>query len=193
MELCENGTLGNLIQREYQTLQLPYNEPRVWEMVLQIARGLGHIHGNDVIHCDIKPDNILISLDGTYKIGDLGQSTTLKAWDEHEGDACYLSRDLLESNPSTAADIFSFGIMMYEVKSGEQLPGSGDHWNLLRSGAVQCDPAVCGPALGQLIFSMMQPNPAARPSAPQILHACCNAQAQAAAEAAMAAAMAAAA
>ena len=76
------------------------------------------------MHCDLKPDNILVSRDGAYKIGDLGQSTTLKAWDEQEGDACYLSRDLLESNPSTAADLFSFGIMLFEIKSGEPLPGS---------------------------------------------------------------------
>eukprot|EP00965_Chrysotila_dentata_P214876 6188434-Pleurochrysis_carterae.AAC.3 len=47
--------------------------------------------------------------DGSFKIGDLGQAIAIKAWDDQEGDACYLSRDLLESRPSAAADIFSFG------------------------------------------------------------------------------------
>ena len=47
-----------------------------------------------------------------------------QAWNDQEGDACYLSRDLLQSLPSTAADIFSFGIMLYEIKSGEALPGA---------------------------------------------------------------------
>ena len=63
------------------------------------------------MHCDLQPDNVLISQEGIFKIGDLGHAIATKAWDEQEGDACYLSRDLLESNPSTAADIFSFGIM----------------------------------------------------------------------------------
>lgn len=49
---------------------------------------------------------------GAYKIGDLGLATATATWDEQEGDACYLSRDLLDSNPSTKADIFSFGIML---------------------------------------------------------------------------------
>lgn len=192
MELCENGTLGQLMEREQQTLRLPQAEGRVWEMALHVARGLAHIHSHQVMHCDLKPDNILVSRDGAYKIGDLGQSTTLKAWDEQEGDACYLSRDLLESNPSTAADLFSFGIMLYEIKSGEPLPGSGERWDFLRSGEVPA-PAGCSAPLAQLVHQMMSPQPAARPTAQDVITACCNAAASAAAEAAIAQAMSAAA
>merc|ERR1711957_231482 len=97
-----------------------------WSVSSTRCGGLAHIHSYQVMHCDIKPENILVGRDGAYKIGDLGQSIACKAWDEQEGDACYLSRDLLESNPSTAADIFSFGIMLFEIKSGEPLPGSGE-------------------------------------------------------------------
>ena len=42
-------------------------------MALHVARGLAHIHLYQVMHCDLKPDNILVSRDGAYKIGDLGQ------------------------------------------------------------------------------------------------------------------------
>ncbi|KAL3906644.1 MAG: hypothetical protein SGPRY_010475, partial [Prymnesium sp.] len=126
MELCEGGTLRNLLDREGAELCMPHAEPRVWEMTTHIARGLAHIHASDIMHCDLKPDNILISADGNFKIGDLGHATTAKAWDEQEGDSCYLSRDLLDARPSVAADIFSFGIMLYEIKSNEKLPGHGD-------------------------------------------------------------------
>ena len=53
MELCENGTLGQIMEREKHTLPLPHAEPRVWEMALHVARGLAHIHSYQVMHCDI--------------------------------------------------------------------------------------------------------------------------------------------
>jgi len=185
MELCEGGTLRHLMQREGETLRAPEHESRVWNIVLHIARGLGHIHAYQVLHCDLKPDNILISSDGScFKIGDLGMAIALKSWDEQEGDACYLSRDLLESNPSTAADIFSFGIMLYEIKSGETLPGSGDRWKFLRNGNVP-PPAGCGPELASLIQRMMAPQLETRPTANDILSHCCAAMASIAMAAAM--------
>ena len=61
----------------------------------------------------VSPPSLHVSLPSTWQ-----------AWNDQEGDACYLSRDLLQSLPSTAADIFSFGIMLYEIKSGEALPGA---------------------------------------------------------------------
>jgi len=176
MELCTGGTLGQLMHREGSTLSCAAAEPRIWEIIRHIARGLAHIHSHAVIHCDVKPDNILISSDGVFKIGDLGQAATLKSWNEQEGDARYLSRDLLDCNPSTAADIFSFGLVVYEVRSGEELPGSGDRWIELRSGSVG-PPSDCGGELGQVIRGMMDPDRLARPSAENILQACCAAAA----------------
>ena len=160
----------------------------MWELVRHVARGLSHIHAHGVIHCDIKPDNILLSSDGVFKIVDLGQAAALKAWNEQEGDAKYLSRDLLESKPSTAADIFSFGMVLYEVRTAESLPGSGPRWDELRSGSVP-PPADCGAEMGRLLRSMMSPQPEARPSADGILDSCCAAAAAAAADRCVAAAM----
>jgi tRNA A-37 threonylcarbamoyl transferase component Bud32 len=241
MELCTGGTLGQLMHREGSTLSCAAAEPRIWEIIRHIARGLAHIHSHAVIHCDIKPDNILISSDGVFKIGDLGQAAALKSWNEQEGDARYLSRDLLECNPyaaashpcaprlpwlqpaprslhmahlgiqhpfspnglplpllwcvgyltprlpdarrSFAADIFSFGMVVYELRSGEQLPGSGDRWVELRSGSVG-PPSDCGAELAQVIRGMMDPDRLTRPSAEKILQACCAAAAAAALKAA---------
>lgn len=184
MELCD-GTLRHLMQRDGEILRSPPAETRIWKMVLQIARGLAHIHNYEVLHCDLKPDNILHSMETTFKIGDLGQATALKSWDEHEGDACYLSRDLLEKKPSPAADIFSFGIMLYELKSGEALPGHGDQWEVLRNGGVPA-PAGCGSTLASLISRMMDPHPEARDSAATIVETCCAAFEEIAMAAAMA-------
>ena len=171
MELCERGTLRE--QMAAEALHLPAADSTVWRLLREVACGLAHIHEHGLIHCDVKPDNVLMDGSGRYKIGDLGQATALASWDEHEGDARYLSLDLLESNPSAAADVFSLGIMMYEVKSGAELPGHGPEWDALRGGARGAAGSNAGPAplsgvdpaLFNLIRAMMYRRAADRPHA----------------------------
>jgi serine/threonine protein kinase len=119
MELCEGGTL-----REHMgAMHLTSAETQVWQLTKHVAKGLAHIHAHSMLHCDIKPDNVLIDARGLYKIGDLGQATALATWNEHEGDPRYLSRDLLELQPTPAADIFSLGAMVRHSHSlGANLP-----------------------------------------------------------------------
>ena len=64
------------------------------------------------------------------------------------------------------------GCFSFQVKSGVELPGSGDYWNSLRDGSV-APPEGCGAALAGLISGMMAALPAQRPSADNILQACC--------------------
>ena len=146
MELCERGTLRE--QMAVEPLHLPEGDAAVWSIVQQLASALAFVHSHGLLHLDVKPDNVLVSNAALsmaagapthgaarlYKLGDFGQSTTVERWDEHEGDAKYISKDLLESRPSTAADVFSFGIMLLEIKRGEELPGHGDEWEALRCG-----------------------------------------------------------
>lgn len=71
----------------------------------------------------------------------------------------------------------------FEIVSGNALPGSGDLWDLLRSGGVP-PPGSCSAPLGALITAMMHPNPADRPSAQDTLMAVATAlQANAVAQA----------
>lgn len=64
MELCEGGTLRHTMTHHGAALRAAATEARVWEVVQHIARGLVHIHSYNVIHCDLKPDNIMVSRDG---------------------------------------------------------------------------------------------------------------------------------
>ena len=172
MELCTGGTLRDVMEREGASLRQPgVGERRVWEIILHVCRGLHHIHTYAVIHCDIKPENILVSEHGAFKIGDLGQATYLRNWrEENEGDAKYLSKDLLHQQPSFAADIFSFGMILYEITTGEELPGSGAHWEWLRAGDVP-PPAQCSVHLQQLVTATMSKEPTERWPAQEILMA----------------------
>eukprot|EP01083_Nonionella_stella_P028957 79831_1 len=81
-EYCPNGTLEQLIECQPQTLKsLP-----ILQLLIQINNGLIHIHQNDIVHLDLKPENIFIanSSGGSFhiKIGDFGISTLIRDRDQ---------------------------------------------------------------------------------------------------------------
>lgn len=96
---------------------------------LQIANGLEAAHANHIIHRDIKPQNILISKDGTAKVTDFGiakaaSSNTITA--NAMGSVHYISPEQARGGFSDEkSDIYSLGVTMYEMLSGT-LPFSGE-------------------------------------------------------------------
>lgn len=96
---------------------------------LQIANGLEAAHSNHIIHRDIKPQNILISKDGTAKVSDFGiakaaSSNTITA--NAMGSVHYISPEQARGGFSDEkSDIYSLGVTMYEMLSGT-LPFSGE-------------------------------------------------------------------
>ncbi len=99
---------------------LPFAEKLYY--LLQVARGLGHAHSKGVIHRDIKPANIRILEDGTAKIMDFGiaklaqQETGLTQTGMTLGTAAYLAPEQIRGDDvDLSTDVFSFGIMAYEL------------------------------------------------------------------------------
>ena len=96
---------------------------------LQIANGLEAAHANHIIHRDIKPQNILISKDGTAKVSDFGiakaaSSNTITA--NAMGSVHYISPEQARGGFSDEkSDIYSLGIVMYEMVTG-RVPFDGD-------------------------------------------------------------------
>ncbi len=99
-------------------------------LALQAAEGLRAAHAQGVIHCDIKPDNIMISPAGQVKILDFGLARQLSI-NGHvtatftsttagiSGTPGYMAPEvMLESLPDARSDIFSLGVVFYEVLSG---------------------------------------------------------------------------
>ncbi|MCK4460821.1 MAG: serine/threonine protein kinase [candidate division Zixibacteria bacterium] len=91
----------------------------------QMARGLDHLHTNGLIHGDIQPSNIMITSNGRVKLTDFGlprrladSNLTLRGF--RPGTAVYASpEEAQEEQPTNASDLFSLGIVFYEMLGGK--------------------------------------------------------------------------
>lgn len=116
----------------------------------QVASVLSTMHELGFAHLDVKLDNILSSGDHTYKLVDYGLTARLgdRAVRE-EGDRRYLAPELLAGKYThlDRADVFSLGISVYQLLSGDTLPSVGPQYTALRDGRA---PPPCPEASDQL-------------------------------------------
>jgi len=115
----------NLRQRLRQPLPLD----EFFTIAMQCAEALVSAHGHGIVHCDIKPENIMLTSAGKVKILDFGvakhlprsdQSSTVDRAGTFAGTPAYMSPEvLLERVPDGRADIFSLGVVFYEILTGQ--------------------------------------------------------------------------
>ncbi|GAB4813157.1 hypothetical protein N2152v2_000203 [Parachlorella kessleri] len=168
MDLCDGGSLHQLIAAAEAEGSL-LSEEEVWTVAWEVASGLHFLHSNGVLHLDIKPENIYRDSAGACQIGDFGLAVSSQAtewWEEGDGD--YVAPELLraQGSPSPAADVYSLGATLYECATGSKLS------QVLHGGGLACDASLPGRslALQELLRWMLQPDPARRPSAAQVLN-----------------------
>ena len=125
MELVEGITLKNYIERKGK---LEIKE--AVGIAIQIAKGMEVAHLNNIVHRDIKPQNIIISKEGKVKVTDFGiakaiNSNTITA--NTMGSVHYLSPEQARGGYSDEkSDIYSLGVTLYEMLSG-RVPFVGDN------------------------------------------------------------------
>jgi len=132
MEFCGLGSVK--YYADHNTLR----EDELWGVLADVGRGLAHIHGKGYLHLDLKPENIFLTDDGTLKIGDFGVTVHQGCFEDgNEGDSVYLAPEVLDGghHVSAAADIFSLGLMLFELGAQKTLPPNGSLWHTLRSEA----------------------------------------------------------
>ena len=124
MELVEGITLKEYIRRKGR---LSHKE--IISIAIQMCTGIGTAHAANIIHRDIKPQNIIISKDGKVKVMDFGiaKSTTSHTVSSNAmGSVHYTSPEQARGGFSDAkSDIYSMGITLFEMATG-RLPFEGD-------------------------------------------------------------------
>ena len=126
MEYIDGITLKTYIDR---TKPLPWKD--TLHFTVQILKALQHAHDRGIVHRDIKPQNIMLLEDGSIKVMDFGiarfsRSETRTITDKTIGSVHYISPEQAKGDITDAkADIYSVGIMMYEMLTGK-LPFDSD-------------------------------------------------------------------
>ncbi|MET3575246.1 Stk1 family PASTA domain-containing Ser/Thr kinase [Bhargavaea ullalensis] len=126
MEYVEGQTLKEYIQEK-----APLPAARAVDIMMQLCEGISAAHLHGIIHRDIKPQNILMDLDGNVKLTDFGiamalSATALTRTNSVMGTVHYLSPEQARGGIATKrSDLYSLGIVLYEMLTGK-LPFSGE-------------------------------------------------------------------
>lgn len=141
-EFCEEGSLDVFLAQT--GLKARLDDFRIWKILLELSLGLKHIHDHGFIHLDLKPANILVTFEGVLKIGDFGMATRWPAeiGIDGEGDREYIGPEILMGHFDKPADIFSLGLIMFEIAGNVELPDNGVSWQKLRNGDMSDVPSL---------------------------------------------------
>ena len=120
MELLDGLDLSDIIKRK--VLHTPADK---LSLMRQIASGVGHAHAAGIVHRDLKPANVRVLPDGTAKIMDFGlarmHQAELTPTGRLVGTPHYMAPELVRGQPADGrADVFSLGVMFYELLTGRR-------------------------------------------------------------------------
>lgn len=152
------------------------------QVAKDIARALAHAHANNLVHCDIKPHNILMMPDGSAKVADFGiaravTESTMTYTGNVVGSVHYFSPEQAKGTMITPkSDVYSLGVVLYEMLTGA-LPFTGEtpvsiamkHLQEEPVSVRELDPAI-PPVVEAIVARAMSKDPAMRPVAAEFMH-----------------------
>ena len=170
MEYVPGRTLKERIKEEG-----PVPAPQALQMARQIAGALAQAHANNLVHCDIKPHNILVMPDGNVKVADFGiaravTESTMTYNDNIMGSVHYFSPEQARGTIITPkSDVYSLGVVLYEMLTG-RIPFDGNTAVSIARKHLEEEPQPVRalvpsipPVVEALVTRMMAKEPALRP------------------------------
>ncbi len=132
MDYCEGGTLRSLMENNG-----PLHPAISIQLIMDVLKGIGHAHAHNIIHCDIKPENILLSLrpEGwSARISDFGISQLSQDLKVEStgitGSPAYMAPERFYGQYSLSSDLYAVGVMLFELLVGAR-PFSGTPGDLM--------------------------------------------------------------
>jgi len=116
MDLIEHGSLE---QRLRGSQGMPVTE--AVELFTEIATGMMHLHGKGILHCDLKPGNVLLDQDGKPRVADFGQSRLSTDETPALGTLYYMAPEQadLEALPDAKWDVYGLGALLFSMLTGK--------------------------------------------------------------------------
>ena len=153
----------------------PFKIERALDLIIQICAGIGYAHRAGLVHCDVKPQNILVTADGRVKVTDFGIARALATLQPGEttdivwGSPQYYSPEQAAGEvPTPASDVYSIGVVLYEMLAG-RLPFVASTQQALAMMHLRDEPprlTLFNPALPEtlerIVHKVMAKEPAAR-------------------------------
>jgi eukaryotic-like serine/threonine-protein kinase len=147
MEYVEGRTLKQIIRELYGQNGRFFPLSRALDLTIQICSGIGYAHRANLVHCDIKPQNVLVTHDDRVKVADFGIARAMSQATSHQpqqvwGTPQYFAPEQAAGEaPTPASDVYAIGIILFELLSG-QLPFTAESHTALALKHLQEEPPL---------------------------------------------------
>ncbi len=171
MEYLQGQTLADLMKEVH-----PLPEPDAARIASRICEALDYMHTRDVVHRDLKPQNIMVCNDGSIRIMDFGiaksskmRRITFVGFSPTMGTPDYMAPEQVKGKRGdNRTDIYSLGAMLYEMTTG-RTPFEGESPYAVMNARVTGDPIAprkvnpkISPAMEEIILHAMERDPVKR-------------------------------
>lgn len=153
MEYCDNSTLSSYLMK--QQSKILFAQKRKW--MLEVAKGMRYLHGMNIVHRDLKCDNILLDINLVAKIADFGTSKYTNAAQQNMtkciGTSHFMAPELvLNEFYDGKVDVFSYAIIMFEVLVETLKPYGDNDMNIETKVARVCLSLYCSHLYFRILF-----------------------------------------